>query len=98
MITLHLLHPSNNASMQTWQFEAETVVRIGRAADNDIVLYSSVVSRHHTELRHHAPHWDVVNIGANGTFLEGTQIEKERVFDGMIIRLALTGPRLQIHL
>jgi hypothetical protein len=37
-----------------------------------------------------------MNIGANGTFVEEQQIDKERIHNGMVIRLAATGPKLQI--
>jgi hypothetical protein len=37
-----------------------------------------------------------MNIGANGTFVEEQQIDKERIHNGMVIRLAATGPKIQI--
>jgi pSer/pThr/pTyr-binding forkhead associated (FHA) protein len=37
-----------------------------------------------------------MNIGANGTFVQEQQIDKERIHNGMVIRLAATGPKLQI--
>ncbi|MEL6471326.1 MAG: FHA domain-containing protein, partial [Cyanobacteria bacterium J06623_4] len=51
VITLSLLHPIDKTPVQSWSFEAEPVVRIGRSVNNDVVLYSAVVSRHHVELR-----------------------------------------------
>jgi hypothetical protein len=39
-----------------------------------------------------------MNIGANGTFIDEQQIEKERIHNGLVIRLAATGPKLQILL
>ena len=98
MITLNLLHPIESTPIQTWKFESESVIRIGRSGDNDVILYSSVVSRYHVELHRHALHWEVVNIGTNGIFVNDQQIEKERVKDGLTIRLATTGPKLQILL
>ncbi len=98
MITLNLLHPFEAVAIQTWKFESEPVIRIGRSGDNDVILYSSVVSRYHVELHRHPLHWEVVNIGANGTYIEDKQIEKERVQNGLTIRLATTGPKLQILL
>ncbi len=98
MITLNLLHPVELKPVQTWRFDKETVIRIGRSTDNEVVLYSSVVSRYHAELHRQALHWEVVNLGANGTFIDGKPTDRQRVLDGMIIRLAGTGPRLQILL
>lgn len=84
--------------MQTWKFESESVIRIGRAVDNEVVLYSSVVSRHHVELRHESSSWEVVSLGANGTYHDEKPITQIRVFDGLIIRIASSGPRIQIRL
>ena len=98
MITLNLLHPIEATPIQTWKFESEPVIRIGRSGDNDVILYSSVVSRYHVELRRHPLHWEIVNIGANGVYVNDQQIDKERVHSGVTIRVAATGPRLQILL
>lgn len=96
MITLNLLHPIEAVPIQTWKFESESLIRIGRSGDNDVILYSSVVSRYHVELHRQPLCWEVMNIGANGTFVEEQQIDKERIHNGMVIRLAATGQKLQI--
>lgn len=98
MITLFLLHPLKQTPIQVWPFEHESVIRIGRSTDNDVVLYSAVVSRRHVELRKVGNNWDIVNLGTNGTYLEGKRIEKVAVEDGTIIRLARSGPNIQIRL
>jgi serine/threonine-protein kinase len=98
VITLNLLHPIEATAIQTWKFESEPVIRIGRSGDNDVILYSSVVSRYHVELHRHSLYWEVVNIGANGVFINDQAIDKERILNKMIIRLAKTGPKLQIIL
>ncbi|MEO0646592.1 MAG: FHA domain-containing protein, partial [Cyanobacteria bacterium J06650_10] len=38
VITLSLLHPIDKTPVQSWSFEEESVVRIGRSVDNDVVL------------------------------------------------------------
>ncbi|WP_149180437.1 FHA domain-containing protein [Streptomyces sp. TRM49041] len=56
-------------------------VRIGRGADNDVVIDDLVVSRHHAELRTHADgtHW-IHDLGShNGTFLNGRPVDVARV-------------------
>ena len=98
MITINLLHPIESVPIQTWKFESETLIRIGRSGDNHVILYSSVVSRYHVELHRQPLCWEVMNIGANGTFVEEQQIDKVRIHNGMVIRLAGTGPKLQILL
>lgn len=98
MITLTLLHPIQSTPVQSWTFEHEPVIRIGRSTDNHVILYSAVVSRHHVELRRTDANWEIVNLGANGTYLDGKQITQIPVVDGVVIRLARSGPNIQIHL
>lgn len=98
MITLILLHPLQSVPVQNWTFETEPVVRVGRSTDNDVVLYSAVVSRHHVELRQEGDLWKVVNLGTNGTYVDGKRVEECEAKDGLIIRLASSGPKIQIRL
>lgn len=98
MITLILLHPLQSIPVQSWTFESESVVRIGRAADNEVVLYSAVVSRHHVEVRLNESGWQVISLGANGTYIDGKPVTKTPVVDGMVIRLASSGPKIQIRI
>ncbi|MDJ0658135.1 MAG: FHA domain-containing protein [Crocosphaera sp.] len=98
MITLTLLHPTKTTPIQSWTFETTATIRIGRSTDNEVVLYSAVVSRHHLEIRYEQNHWQVVNLGTNGTYIDGKLISQKQAIDGMIIRLASSGPTIQIHL
>ncbi|MDJ0510076.1 MAG: FHA domain-containing protein [Crocosphaera sp.] len=98
MITLTLLHPTKTKPIQSWTFDTPATIRIGRSMDNEVVLYSAVVSRHHLEIRYEKGDWDVVNLGTNGTYFDGKLIKKKKATDGMIIRLASSGPTIQIHL
>ncbi len=98
MITLILLHPLQPTPAQIWTFEDEPIISIGRSTDNHVVLYSVVVSRRHIELRQSDDGWEIVNVGANGTYLDGTRISSHPVVDGVIVRLARSGPQLQIRL
>ena len=100
MITLTLLHPSQATPLQHWQFNNDqSTILIGRALDNHVVLYSAVVSRRHLEIRHNdRDDWELENLGANGTFVNGKPLEKTAVVDGMVVRLATSGPQIQIRL
>jgi pSer/pThr/pTyr-binding forkhead associated (FHA) protein len=100
VITLTLLHPSQATPLQHWQFNNDqSTILIGRALDNHVVLYSAVVSRRHLEIRHNdRDNWELENLGANGTFLNGKAIKKTTVVDGMVVRLAASGPQIQIRL
>jgi pSer/pThr/pTyr-binding forkhead associated (FHA) protein len=98
VITITLLHPTQSTPTQSWTFESEDTVRIGRARTNNVVLYSAVVSRHHVELQLGKSGWKVVNISDNGTYINDRPIKRKKVIDGMIIRLATSGPKIQINL
>lgn len=98
MITLSLLHPLHKTPVQSWSFEQEPCICIGRSSDNDVILYSAVVSRHHVEIRRKDDGWTIISLGTNGTYLNGKRISEIAVEDGIIIRLARSGPNLQIHM
>ncbi len=97
MITLSLLHPLHKTPVQSWSFDQESVICIGRSTDNNVVLYSAVVSRHHVEIHRTDQGWAVKSIGTNGTYLDGRRISEVPVEDGIVIRLARSGPNIQIH-
>jgi serine/threonine-protein kinase len=97
VITLTLLHPIQSIPVQSWTFEHESVIRIGRSTENHVILYSAVVSRHHVELRQDDSQWEVVSLGANGTYVDGKRITQMPIADSIVIRLARSGPNIQIH-
>jgi eukaryotic-like serine/threonine-protein kinase len=98
VITLSLLHPVKQTPVQVWSFPSEPVIRIGRSSDNQVVLYSAVVSRYHVELRQSGLTWEVVNIGTNGTYVAGKRVTQAAIADGAVIRLARSGPNIQVNL
>ena len=98
MITLSLLHPLNKTPIQNWTFEEQDVIRIGRSTDNDVVLYSAVVSRHHLEIHKGGAGWAIQSLGTNGTYLDGKRIQSVTAEDGLVVRLARSGPNLQISI
>lgn len=97
MITLTLLHPVQATPVQRWEFADQPTIRVGRAADNHVVLYSAVVSRFHAELNWNGQQWQLENQGANGTYLDGQRIHHAVLLDGSLIRLARSGPTLQVR-
>jgi pSer/pThr/pTyr-binding forkhead associated (FHA) protein len=98
VITLALLHPTKQTPIQTWTFDSDPVVRIGRSRSNDVVIASAIVSRHHVELWRHGSEWEVVSFGANGTYIEGDRVHQVPVVDGMIVHLGNSGPQLRLRL
>lgn len=99
MITLTLLDPQTDRPSRQWHFQNKSIVCIGRASDNDLVLDSYIeVSRHHLELSREGDRWQAINRGTNGTFINGRSVAREVLENGAIVQLAKDGPRLQIKL
>jgi pSer/pThr/pTyr-binding forkhead associated (FHA) protein len=98
VIKLTLLQPNGELPIQQWTFDVAEKISIGRSSRNEVVLYSAVVSRQHiTIIRDEHGDWILKNLGTNGTFIEGNPIDEILVYNGMIIRLAGTGPQIQIN-
>ncbi len=55
------------------------LVRVGRAADNDLVVSQPRVSRYHAQLRQVESTWLVYDLDStNGTFVDGQRVESSR--------------------
>ncbi|MFJ9626702.1 FHA domain-containing protein [Streptomyces sp. NPDC101175] len=77
-------------------------IRIGRAADNDLVVDDLIVSRRHAELRALADGtYEIVDLGShNGTYLNGQPVPRATVGPGDIVGIGhsafcLVGDQLQ---
>lgn len=101
MVTLLLVNPPELIPVQHWEFEHESVIRVGRAPDNQVVLNHPLVSRYHLELRQIATanqsQWQLTNQGTNGTFVDGTLVAQASIADGALIQLARGGPTLKFQ-
>ncbi|GAA3803879.1 FHA domain-containing protein [Streptomyces phyllanthi] len=80
----------------------ERTVRIGRAADNDLVIDDLIVSRHHAELRARPDGtYEIADLGShNGTYLNGLPVDRARITPGDIVGVGhsafcLVGDQLQ---
>ncbi|MEH2318682.1 protein kinase domain-containing protein [Nostoc sp.] len=103
MVSLTLLEPQQKTPLQQWCFENSSIIRIGRAADNQVVLTDSLVSRHHLELRQvgspsSGNAWHLISQGTNGTFLNGILVIQSPLPDNSLLQLAQGGPILQFQI
>ncbi|MEO1373035.1 MAG: FHA domain-containing serine/threonine-protein kinase [Cyanobacteria bacterium J06635_10] len=103
MITLTLLEAQKKTPLNNWRFDQSSVIRVGRAADNDVVLDSNLVSRYHLELRNtniggNVNCWEVISNGTNGTFLNGVLVNQDRLPNDCLLQLARGGPILKFQL
>jgi ABC-type multidrug transport system ATPase subunit len=78
------------------------VLRIGRAADNELVVQDLSVSRYHAELRNSGGgRYEIVDLGShNGTFVNGEQVSTATITDRDIVSIGratfrLTGDELR---
>nr|WP_230967962.1 protein kinase [Nostoc sp. WHI] len=98
-----LLEPQQKTPLQQWCFENSSIIRIGRAVDNHVVLTDSLVSRHHLELRQvgsasDGGAWQLISQGTNGTFLNGILVIQSPLPDNSLLQLAQGGPILQFQI
>ncbi|HHP7230529.1 MAG TPA: protein kinase [Xenococcaceae cyanobacterium] len=99
MVILTLLEPQTNQPLQHWQFLEQSVIAIGRALNNDIVLKGYFqVSRKHVELTQIEAQWQLINQGTNGTFVNYQPVEQIKLNHGDLIRLAENGPLFRFEL
>lgn len=98
MIKITLLHPVQETPVRSWTFDGEQLIKIGRSPDNHVVIYSSVVSRYHAEIKIIDDVWLAFNLGTNGTYINGKPITQAKMEDCLILHLARSGPRLQINM
>jgi len=99
VITLTLLQPNKELPIQQWTFEVVEKINIGRSSENEVVLYSAVVSRKHLSIiKNPNGEWIIKSVGTNGTYIEGEPIIQVVAYDGMIMRLAGSGPQIQINI
>lgn len=72
------------------------ILRIGRAADNDIVVHDLMVSRYHAELRTISPgSYRIVDLGShNGTYVNGSRVDAADLSESDLIGMGHTTARL----
>lgn len=103
MVTLTLLDAQEKTPLKQWCFEDCSVIRIGRAADNQVVLTDNLVSRYHLELRqinsgNNGGSWQVISQGTNGTFLNSVLVTQSLLPDNSLLQLAQGGPLLKFEI
>jgi hypothetical protein len=86
MATLTVL--TREGEEKTWTLEPGSLVRIGRDADNDVVLRDPRVSRHHARIVHEKGFFVIHDLAsANGTFVQGKRVQVAPLVNGTEIRI-----------
>ena len=108
MVILTLLHPQYKTPLRQWCFQSETLIRIGRAPGNHVILDDLLVSRHHLDLRQvdgsaamaaaGESSWQLVNHSANGTYVNGVVMSQGLIETNTLLQLAQGGPLLKLQI
>jgi serine/threonine-protein kinase len=106
MFILTLVDAHHQRPLRQWHFEHESLIRIGRAADNHVILADPLVSRHHLELRwleqfttkSAVSGWQLLNCSSNGTFLNGFLVSRSQLPNAGLLQLAQGGPSLHFQI
>lgn len=109
MVILTLLHPQHRTPLRQWCFHNESLIRIGRAPGNHVVLDDMLVSRHHLDLRQievpaanasteGAVSWHLVNHSSNGTYVNGAVMSQGMITETVLLQLAKGGPLLKLQI
>jgi pSer/pThr/pTyr-binding forkhead associated (FHA) protein len=98
VVTVSLLDPLRGDAIQSWEFDAAPLIRIGRADTNDVVLNDARVSRVHGELSRNESGWSVTPLGRNGIAIGGQAITGATpLAHETVLRLAAGGPYLEFR-
>ena len=96
-ITVHLIDPAKGRTMQTWRFRNESLVRIGRSEQNEVVIGDPYASRFHCELRFQNERWELANLGRHGTMVRGERVEAMAINHGTVFQLGPAGPSFRFE-
>ncbi|HUN58736.1 MAG TPA: FHA domain-containing protein [Candidatus Binataceae bacterium] len=73
---------------QRYTIKTGSVMRLGRALDNDVVINHASVSRHHAEIEGSGRSYRIRDLGSqNGTFVDGSPVTEATVGDGAKVKL-----------
>lgn len=92
---IHLLDSAQGHPLQTWRFQNQEVITIGRNDGNDIVLTDPHVSRAHATVVFDNGVWKIVSIGRHGTLVNDRMVSDAKLTDQTTFRLGAEGPLLQ---
>ncbi len=102
-IQISLWDDSRSQVVRQWEFVPPTTIRIGRAPDNEVIIDRPSISRLHatiefTSLSRGGGYWQIINHGANGTFVNELSIDRVLVTNNERVQLAQDGVLLTIQL
>lgn len=86
MATLTIL--TREGKETSWDLQPGSVLRIGRDADNEVVIRDPRVSRHHARIVHEKGFFVIHDLSSsNGTFVRGKRVQVAPLVNGTEIRI-----------
>jgi membrane-bound lytic murein transglycosylase D len=74
------------------------IIRLGRKPDNDVVIPDNLVSSYHAEIRYRGSHYTLIDLqSTNGTFVNGTRIEKVHLHNSDKIEIGENGTAIEFR-
>ena len=97
-VTISLLDPVGWRPIQIWEFDGASVIRIGRAKTNDVIVSDTMVSRRHGEIVRTDTGWSVIPLGRNGIAVGNREVTSSTPLPPeTVLRLATSGPYLEFR-
>src|SRR4051812_25850068 len=94
-VVLYVLDAEHLHPLQSWTFEGDVLIRIGRAPDNDIVFAHPGVSRSHAYMRLVDGEWSVFSVSQQGLYYGVHRLMELALRPGMVFQLGRNGPSLR---
>lgn len=96
-VCMHLLDSSSGAVVQTWQFDGQETITLGRSSDRHVRVGDQHVSRLHAQVRHADGVWTIESLGRNGLLIDGERQQRAVLQDRTVFRLGPEGPTLSVR-
>ena len=95
LIIVYRLDTERGHEVQFWPFEGKTLIRIGRALDNDMVFAHLPSPATHVYLKHDDGGWRAFSISQQGIYDGATKRMELPLSPGTVFRLGRSGPVLR---
>ena len=97
-LSIHLLNASNGRVLQTWEFQDQSRITLGRGDENQVRISEQQVSRLHLELIFENGGWQLISHGRNGTRINDNQVSKVTLEYGTVFQLGPGGPSFRFDM
>ncbi len=97
VLLVRALNSTCSRVLQTWRFSGVVSrVSVGRSSNNDVVINSNVISRHHATFEKINDIWHLQSFGKNGCFINDRRVDLYPLSGETLIRLGQTGSHLLV--